>query len=327
MNATPGARLPTSGEPRRSVPIGRWLAATRPAFLSITLLAVGLGFSHAWWRGGVPALALLPLLVLTLFGALLAHAGANVLNDVADHHNGSDAGNVERVAPFTGGSRFIQDGLLSAGQMQTFATRLLLACVLCGFTLLALTDRRLLVFGGGGLLLAVAYSLPPLKLMSRGWGEAAVGLAWLLIVAGSDFVLRRQIDASGWLAGLPFALQICLILIANQVPDCAADRRAGKRNWVVRLGPERAAVLYRGGLAASAIALFLDWASGALPNLALLTLPALGLGILAARQIDRFALTPARLISPIRLTLLQAHLVGVLLILSLIADRLFRTTP
>jgi len=39
---------------------------------------------------------------------LLAHAAANVYNDVGDDITGADPGNVEHIYPYTGGSRFIQ---------------------------------------------------------------------------------------------------------------------------------------------------------------------------------------------------------------------------
>lgn len=301
-----------------------WLAATRPAFLSVTLLAVSLGFVLAWWHGAAVSPATLPALLLALLGALFAHAAANVLNDVADHDNGSDGCNVDRVAPFTGGSRFIQDGRLSRAQMLGWAAWLFAGCVVCGLLLLFLTDHRLLVFGLGGLLLGIAYSLPPCKLMARGLGEVAVACAWLVIVAGSDFVLRRQLDAGAWQAGLAFALQMGLILIVNQIPDYRADREVGKHNLVVRLGRDRAAALYGTVMLASYLAVLLAWSLGSLPAGALLSLAALPLGLIATRLIAQHALTPARLAGPIRLTLLQAHLVGALLILGLVADRTFR---
>lgn len=303
----------------------RWLGATRPAFLSITLLAVLLGFSHAAWRDPAPASLLIVL--LTLCGALLAHAAANVLNDVADADNGCDAGNSERVAPFTGGSRVIQQGLLSRDAMWRFGWTLLTGSAVCGLALLALTDLRLLGFGVGGLLLAVAYSLPPLKLMARGLGEAAVILAWLLIVAGSDFVLRRQLDASAWLAGLPFALQVGMILLVNQVPDRKADHGAGKRNWTVRLETNDAALPYATLWLGSSLAVFGGWWLGALPASALPALAVMPIGFFASVQIRRWALSPAQLVFPIRLTLLQAHLVGALLTLGLLGAPLFRTSP
>lgn len=303
-----------------------WLAATRPAFLSITLLAVLLGFSHATWRGDAAAAPSALVLLLTLCGALLAHAGANVLNDVADDANGSDRANTERVAPYTGGSRFIQRGLVSRRAMHRFGWALLTASACCGLALLALTDGRLLLFGLSGLLLAVAYSLPPLQLMARGLGEIAVVLAWLLIVVGSDFVWRRQLDPAAWLAGLAFALQTGLILLVNQVPDRRADLGAGKRNWIVRLPPTRAALPYLALLLAANLALVAAWRTGALPAPALLGLAGLPLGLVAGALIQRAAARPDQLVTPIRLTLAQAHLVGVLLTLSLFTDAFFRTT-
>lgn len=301
----------------------RWLGATRPAFLSITLLAVLLGFSHAAWRQPAPAASLIVL--LTLCGALLAHAAANVLNDVADAD--SDAGNSERVAPYTGGSRVIQQGLLSRDAMLRFGWTLLAGSAMCGLALLALTDLRLLGFGIGGLLLAAAYSLPPLKLMARGLGELAVILAWLLIVAGSDFVLRRQLDPSAWLAGLPFALQAGMILLVNQVPDRKADLGAGKRNWTVRLDPIHAALPYAMLWLGSSLAVFGGWWLGALPGSSLFALAVMPIGLVASLQIRRWALSPALLVSPIRLTLLQAHLVGALLALGLFGEHFFWTSP
>ena len=97
----------------------RWLAATRPAFLSLTLLGwlIGVAASHppAALRGG---------LLLALLGAVLLHALANVVNDVADDANGGDAANTGRVFPFTGGSRLIQNGVLSARAMTGLAVAL-----------------------------------------------------------------------------------------------------------------------------------------------------------------------------------------------------------
>ncbi len=104
--------------------IGTLLLATRPAFLSITLVAVLVGLATPVSQG-IPIHAGLALASLAV--ALLAHAGANVLNDYHDHLNGCDAANTERVAPYTGGSRFIQDGRLTPEQTRRLALALLSA--------------------------------------------------------------------------------------------------------------------------------------------------------------------------------------------------------
>ena len=57
---------------------------------------------------------------LTLLLALVAHAGINVLNDYFDALNGTDQRNVGRLFPFTGGSRFIQNGVLTVRQTRAF---------------------------------------------------------------------------------------------------------------------------------------------------------------------------------------------------------------
>ena len=101
--------------------------ATRPAFLSVTALAVLLGLACAWhggaarhWVDGW----------LTLVFALAAHAGVNVVNDYHDARNGTDAANSERLFPFTGGSRFIQNGVWSAQTTGIFGYLLLLSVIL-----------------------------------------------------------------------------------------------------------------------------------------------------------------------------------------------------
>ncbi|MDP1635484.1 MAG: prenyltransferase, partial [Gallionellaceae bacterium] len=87
-------------------PLLRYFAATRPPFLSVTFAACLIGLATAAADGTV----LRPLAAFfTVFFALVAHAGINVLNDYYDALNGTDAANTERLFPFTGGSRFIQN--------------------------------------------------------------------------------------------------------------------------------------------------------------------------------------------------------------------------
>ncbi|HTY98608.1 MAG TPA: prenyltransferase, partial [Rhodocyclaceae bacterium] len=65
-------------------PVLRYFAATRPAFLSVTFVGCLLGLASAK-AGGMP---LDPALAtVTLFFALVAHAGANVINDYYDAKN------------------------------------------------------------------------------------------------------------------------------------------------------------------------------------------------------------------------------------------------
>ncbi|MDD4882708.1 MAG: prenyltransferase [Gallionellaceae bacterium] len=297
----------------------RYFLATRPAFLTITLVGVLLGFATAWHAGlpfdGAAA-------AITVLLALLAHAGVNVLNDYYDHLNGTDAVNSDRLFPFTGGSRFIQNGVLSPGQTLAFGLALFLAVILGGFWLIGHSGFGLFWIGLAGLFIGWAYSAPPLKLNSRGLGEICVAAGFLFIVAGADFVQRGHFDTLPWLVGLPYALMVTNILYINQFPDRAADAAAGKRHWVVRLAPAQAAHGY--GLV---LLLALGWllgliAGGRLPLWGAAALLAALPAFKAAGELRRYAAQPALLAPAIRATIAAAHLLAVLLAVALILDRL-----
>ena len=178
------------GEPTRAAlanPVLRYVMATRPAFLSVTAVGVLIGFASAYADGAsfsaVPA-------ALTMIFALFAHAGANVINDYYDSVSGCDAANIERLFPFTGGSRFIQNGVLTPHEVKVFGYALLLAVIPPGLWLAAHSAPGLILIGAVGLCTAWAYSAPPVKLQARGLGEFGITAAWALVVVGADFVER-----------------------------------------------------------------------------------------------------------------------------------------
>jgi 1,4-dihydroxy-2-naphthoate octaprenyltransferase len=300
-------------------PLLRYFLATRPAFLTITLVGVLLGFATAW-HSGIPFDGLAAGVTLLL--ALLAHAGVNVLNDYYDHLNGTDEINTDRLFPFTGGSRFIQNGVLTPNQTLAFGLLLFMAVILGGLWLIGHRGNGLFWIGLVGLFIGWAYSAPPLKLNSRGLGEFCVAAGFLLIVAGADFVQRGSVGATPWLIGLPYALLVTNILYINQFPDRAADLAAGKRHWVTRLTPEQAAHGY--GLI---LLLAMGWlvglvATGQLPSWSLVALLAGLPAFMAAIELRHFAAQPALLVSAIRATIGAAHILAVLLTASLILDKL-----
>lgn len=297
-------------------PLKRYFLATRPAFLSVTALAALLGLAAAFYAGE-PIHALRALLSVLL--ALLAHAGVNVLNDYYDALSGTDAANQERLFPFTGGSRFIQNGVLSQAQTARFGAALLAGVMLGGFALTPFVGAGLLGIGAAGLLIGWGYCAPPLNLAARGLGEWAVSAGFLLIVLGSAFVQSGQVSLAAWVAGVPYALLVANMLFINQFPDRAADAAARKRTLVVRLGAERSAPGYLYIAALAYGVLLAAVGLRALPGIALLALLAAPLTLRAGRTLLRHAARPALLGGAIRQTILAAHLFGILLVLGLIA--------
>jgi 1,4-dihydroxy-2-naphthoate octaprenyltransferase len=288
----------------------RYFAATRPAFLSVTFVGVLVGLAAAAHSGiRIDAAQA----TLTMFFALVAHAGANVINDYYDGKSGCDDANDERVFPFTGGSRFIQNGVLTLRATGAFGYALLAAVVPAGLWLTAHSADGLILIGLAGLAVGWAYSAPPLRLQSRGLGELGITAGWLLVVVGSDFVQRRQFGFAPLAAGLGFALLVANVLYINQFPDVKADAAAGKRTVVVRLGVSAA----RWGYALIA-ALCYGWvatmiALGRLPAPAMVSLlPALA-SMKAISELSRHAAEPSRLADAIKITILAAVSHGLLL--------------
>jgi 1,4-dihydroxy-2-naphthoate octaprenyltransferase len=308
-------------EPTREAlanPVARYLVATRPAFLLVTFVGVLVGWASAFAAGAAirPAAAL-----LTMVFALVAHAGANVVNDYYDSVSGCDDHNDERVFPFTGGSRFIQNGVLTAREIQVFGYCLLAAVIPPGLWLTYSSGSGLLVIGAAGLVVGWAYSAPPLKLQARGLGEFAIAAGWTLVVVGSDFVQRGAFDFAPFAAGVGYALLVANVLYINQFPDRSADARAGKRTVVVRLGAAKA----RWGYAAIALLSYL-WTltmilAGRLPLAAMLSLlPAIA-SWSALNVLWGAAERPQQLAPALKLTILAAAAQGLLMALALAVAR------
>lgn len=220
------------------MPIATLLAATRPAFLSVTLVGVMLGLCTATADGAFRSAL---LAIMTLLFALLAHAGANVINDYYDALSGCDAANTERITPFTGGSRFIQDGQLTEQHTARLGYALMATVIPAGIALVLASGPGLWCIGLIGLLAGWAYSARPFKLQSRGLGEITITIAWLMVVMGSDYVQQGAFALTPLIAGTAYALLVANVLFINQIPDRLADASAGKRTLIVRFGPNFAA--------------------------------------------------------------------------------------
>ncbi|OGA54798.1 MAG: prenyltransferase [Betaproteobacteria bacterium RIFCSPLOWO2_12_FULL_62_58] len=303
-----------------SSPTLRYFLATRPAFLGVTLFACAIGLATAYYDdGGVSAATA----AVTVIFALLAHAGVNVLNDYYDALNGTDAMNTDRIFPYTGGSRFIQNGVLTPRETAVFGATLFGVVMAAGIWLAWISGAGLLAIGAAGLLIGWAYSAPPLRLNSRGAGELCVAVGFGLIAVGADYVQRRGFAALPVVAVASYALLVTNILYINQFPDRAADQAAGKHHWVVRLGAKHA----RWGYIAL-ICLAYGWLvamviTERLPALTLIALTSVPISRKAAAELLRHASHPQRLAPAIQTTIVAASAHGLLVSLALALTKAF----
>lgn len=288
----------------------RWIAAARPGFLVVTLVAAVVGIASSLACG---ATLRWPEALATVVLALLTHAAVNLHNDWGDALIGSDALNTDRVAPFTGGSRVVQDGIFTPAQLRDAVQLLGMVVIGGGVLLVARSGLGLVLIGLAGLALGWAYSHPRWALMSRGVGELAVALGWWLVVLGADYVQRRSFSAIPALAGVSLALLIAAVLWIAEFPDARSDAQAGKRTLVVRLGPQEAAWGYLALVLAAHVWLVGWWQALWLPTTAIWAVASLLPSLAAAALLLRRAGEPQRLRPAIVLTLLAAVLHGVLL--------------
>ena len=299
---------PALAGPGMAVAVRRAFFATRPAFLTASAMPVLVG---AAWAGAALHRFNGLLFGLALAVTVLAHAAANVYNDVTDDLNGTDPGNTNLIYPYTGGSRFIQTGLLSRGQMTRLAIGLGLAALLLGALLAVLRGPGVILLGCAGLGIGLLYSLPGVQLSARGLGEAAIAAGFgILPGLGVVWLQAGYADLDALLICVPMSAWVTAILVINEVPDIEADRRAHKRTLVVRWGARGARWIYGSltviALAAAAAAI----ARHALPRWYAAPAVALaGLGLRAARGISSDQALRPRLKQSIELTL-AIHALG-----------------
>jgi len=260
-----------------------WLAlrTTRLPFLSATIVPVVLGIAIAARHGSFDLLTA----VLTVIGASFVQLGLNVANDVFDTAQGADDANLTPTK-FSGGSRVIQYGLVSFRQMAGLATIFYVAAGLIGLLLLALRGSpALLVIGVVGFIVSIGYTAPPLKFVYRGLGEIAVAIGFgpLMLLGAYVVQTRGALSWEPFVASLPIALLVALILYVNEIPDRRGDARAGKRTLPVRLSKPTVIAIYQVAAVAAYAIVVVGVIVGQLPIPALLALLSAPLALQVSR--------------------------------------------
>lgn len=234
MSSNPPAP-PTSG-------IGLWIRTLRAPFLTASGMPVLLGAFAASWHAGVFAF---DRFLLTLGAVLCVHAGANIANDYYDYVTGADTMNPEPT-PFSGGSRVIQDGLVSARASLALSIAFLATGFVMGLILNSMIPgNKVILLGIAGILCGFLYSAVPAKLSYRGLGEIVIFVAFgPLTVMGAYLCQAGRLNLFSFLISIFAGLLVLAILLVNEVLDLEWDSKAGKRTLAVRLGQGRAYWLF-----------------------------------------------------------------------------------
>ncbi len=207
------------------------IRTSRPNFLVMAPLCVGLGVALAWRLPEAPPPFLDTLLVF--IGALLAHAAVNMLNEYEDFTSGLDLHT--RRTPFSGGSGALPQ-LPSAARSVLLGALVTLGLVVAiGLYFLSQRGLPMLILGGAGVALVITYTRwitrsPLLCLLAPGLGFGPV------MVLGTLVALGAPINAAAVAVSVISLLLVSTLLLMNQIPDAEADRRGGRYHAVIVLG-------------------------------------------------------------------------------------------
>ncbi len=298
-------------KPRLS-PIWTFLLATRLPFLTATFVPIILGiavaandgFFNVWFA------------IATLLGGASIHIGLNVANDVFDAMSGADDANVNPTQ-FSGGSRVVQRGLVTLRQMSGLSIGAYVVGITVGlYLVVARGSLELLAIGAAGVLLSVFYTAPPLRLVHRGLGELTTALGFgPIMVLGAYVVQAQRLSLEAFVASVPVAILVALILYVNEIPDRYSDASVGKRTLPARMSRE----LVTQGFLMFALAAFavvsVAAVAGVIPRPTLIALIALPLAFSVHKGIREHYTKPYDLMATMGQNV-QLHLVVGLLLFS-----------
>ena len=252
-------------------------------------------------------------LALTVLGGSLLHIGTNTANDYFDHTSGTDEANYNYMVPFSGGSRSIQMGLISARGMLTVSIVSFALSAMVGLPLIQKAGLSVLWLGLIGFISGFFYTAPPFRFASRkGLGELLIGLNFgPLMVAGSALIQTGRLLPEAFLAGIPIGLLVAAIVYVNEFPDHDGDKATGKDTLIVVFGPEKARVGYVLLVAGAFVSIVVMALNGTFPMLTLIALLASYFGVKAIQVLYKYY--DDRLLQPANAGTINMHFItGVL---------------
>jgi 1,4-dihydroxy-2-naphthoate polyprenyltransferase len=245
-----------------------WLLASRPRTLPAAIAPVLVGTALAATEDEFSV----PPFLAALIGSVFIQVGTNLSNDYSDARRGADT--EDRLGPV----RVTAGGLMPPRRVLVGTYVAFGIAVAAGLYLAAAAGWQLLVVGAASILAGVLYTGGPRPYGYEGLGELFVFVFFgLVAVAGSYYVQVEELRWEAFALAVPVGLLAAAILVVNNVRDVDTDRRAGKRTLAVKLGRDRARVLFTAMVVVAFAAPAATWAFGGLTAWLLLTLAALPL--------------------------------------------------
>jgi len=245
-----------------------YASVARAPFLLLPPTLVASGAAAAAWDGHFSWLHT----TMALIGLIVLHMAVNILNEWSDLRTGIDL--ETESTPFTGGS-----GTLPAGGMGSQTALVFgLACAAIGLGIGLWFVPRIGTALVPIMILGAVCVLAYTDALARvGIGEIAAGFGLGAgPVIGTALVQDGSWSRAAIAASVPAFFMTFNLLLLNEFPDEAADRKGGRKNLVILLGRGPAALTYAAAAVASPISIAISVVIGWLPAFALIgTLPSL----------------------------------------------------
>jgi len=218
-----------------------WLTLFRLGATARGVLPFILGAVIAWSQGNAINWVVLTLSSVAVICVMLM---TFLINEYYDYE--TDVANKE-FHKLSGGSRVLPMGLIPRRQAFIAAHISLFLAVIIGLLLhfYYKTGPFTIPLGALAIFIGYFYTAKPIQLSYRGLGEIAIWFScgWLATITGY-YLQTGHFDTVATLVSLPGATSIFLVILINEIPDINSDRLANKNNLAVRLGKEKAAILY-----------------------------------------------------------------------------------
>jgi 1,4-dihydroxy-2-naphthoate polyprenyltransferase len=214
-------------------------------------LAFSLGALLAFVNGGTfDSLQIVLFYAIVFLGDLSTHYS----NDYFDVNEDKF---VQRRKFFSGKNILVNNPTLrSSARLISIMLFILSNALAVLVVILKMAPPELLIIALVANFLGWAYSTPPLRLVSKGFGEVAIALAvGFAIPAVGYLAVREQFDCLFWYFALPFVLYGFMLALSLEMPDIEVDRKVGKLN----IGARKGKIIVSGLIFAAALAASLSF--------------------------------------------------------------------
>lgn len=268
-----------------------WATQFRAPFLLLAAVLVLIGLAYALKYPLASDFNFFHAFLL-LIGVVSAHISVNLFNEYSDYKTKIDFDT--KRTPFSGGTGMLIEGKTKPKDVKRAAYITLLLGLAIGIYFVFAAHWFLVVFILIGALTTLFYTPLLAKILL---GEFFSGLAlgslvvlgvYIAMTASPGMPINDLLPKEVWLLSIPPGILTSLLLLLNEFPDVAADKKGGRFHLVIKFGHKGAAIIYAMGIVATYAIIVISAVAGVSSYWILLALATLPIAIKATTTALKF---------------------------------------